>query len=102
MTRTIWCFAHGHEGSWEAICLDFDIAAQGRTLEEVKSRLVEAVRDYVAAANEENERDRASLLSRRAPLLVRAKLGLRFFLASIWPHDRGEESTAGFSLPCPA
>jgi hypothetical protein len=27
--RNFLCFAQGREGDWEAICVDFDIAAQG-------------------------------------------------------------------------
>jgi hypothetical protein len=28
--RELNCIAHGRPGSWEAICLDFDLAVQGR------------------------------------------------------------------------
>ncbi len=50
-------FARGRAGDWEAICVDFDIAVQGRSLNEVLARLESAVSDYVAAAREKIPRD---------------------------------------------
>ena len=44
------CFAKGRPGEWEAICLDYDIAVQGRSFEEVEKFLSEAIDDYVESA----------------------------------------------------
>jgi hypothetical protein len=46
MSRTVLCFAQGREGRWEGICLDYDIAVAGRSFEEVRAVLTEAVRTY--------------------------------------------------------
>ena len=38
MDRMVRCYAKGHTGDWEAICLDLDIAVQGESFEDVFSR----------------------------------------------------------------
>ncbi len=68
--RHVVCYAHGRPGDWEGLCIDFDIAVQGRSFHEVQKRLEEAVAEYVAAAIEEAPEDRDRLLGRRAPLYV--------------------------------
>ena len=93
------CYAHGHGDSWEAICIDLDIAVQGRSLEEVKHLLNAAVDSYVDDAAKETPATAARLLNRKAPLLTRAKLGfamLAYSLAATRPRDH----QASFELPC--
>lgn len=71
--RALVCVAHGHRGDWEAFCLDFDLAVQGISLEDVRSRLEEVLADYVHAASEEAEPARSRLLNRRAPCYRRRR-----------------------------
>ena len=35
MRKLLRCYAERHHGQWEAFCLDFDIAVQGSSFEEV-------------------------------------------------------------------
>ena len=69
--RHLLCFARGHEGSWEALCVDYDIAVQGASFDQVKDDLEAAISDYVEAASSEDEATRIKLLARRAPWSVR-------------------------------
>lgn len=103
----VTCIARGHEGHWEAICLDFNIAAQGESFQEVERLLFEAVTSYVEDALKEDEPTRTQLLSRQAPLSVR----LSWFGGLLWAalcgridHHDGDASSATvpFAVPCPA
>jgi len=96
------CIARGYDGRWEAFCLDFDLAVQGRTFLEVKKGLEGVVTDYVRAAMAEREPARSRLLNRRAPLLVRVVWGFRFLVATISGKNKSNGSTVGFAVSCPA
>ena len=65
--QTARCFARGHDGSWEGLCVDYDIAVQGNSFEEVRRDLADAVQSYVAFAQEQDAATQARLLSRRSP-----------------------------------
>jgi predicted RNase H-like HicB family nuclease len=71
--RTLHCYAEGRDGEWEAICLDLDIAVQGRSFEEVFASLQEAVALYLETVAELRPEERRPLLHRSAPLSVRLK-----------------------------
>lgn len=102
-TRVARCIAHGRNGDWEAFCIDFDIAVQGRTLEEVKQALSEAICTYVEQAMAESPADRQRLLNRRMPLLTRIQLYWPFLVNALFPRKKGSrDHQAGFELPCPA
>jgi predicted RNase H-like HicB family nuclease len=96
------CVARGHEGDWEAFCLDFDLAVQGDSLMDVRTRLEDAIGDYVQAALAEDEPARTQLLNRRAPFSVRFYWALRFFIATIFGRNRDSDSTVGFPVSCHA
>jgi hypothetical protein len=96
------CVANGHAQEWEAFCLDFDLAVQGTSLIDVRSRLEDAIEDYVKAALVEAEPARSQLLNRRAPFLVRLKWALRFFTETISGRSRDSDSTVGFPVTCHA
>ncbi len=102
MKRTLTCFAHGTNGIWEGTCIDFDIAVQGTSFEEVKNLLHESIATYVSSAMKEEPRVRDQLLNRRAPLLVRAQLALGFLWHVLRHKNHGDDHSAGFSMPCPA
>jgi hypothetical protein len=101
MNRSLWCFAHGRPGSWQAICVDLDIAVQGGSFEEVQQFLSHAISTYVEDAMQEEPAVRDRLLKRRAPLFTRLKCFASFFKAAIQNRKGSDESRHGFTLPCP-
>lgn len=101
LRRTLLCYAHGHEGQWQGICLDLDIAVQGRSLEDVKQRLERSIQSYVESAGREDAGTRERLLRRRAPLWVRLRALTHFIVATLRHRNGDRESRAGFTLPCP-
>jgi hypothetical protein len=96
------CVAHGHGQSWEAFCLDFDLAVQGQSLPEVRGRIEDAISDYVHAASGESEPARSQLLNRRAPFFVRFQWAVRFFVRTLSGRNPDGDSTVGFPVSCPA
>jgi hypothetical protein len=107
ITIPVTCIARGTQSHWEAICLDFNIAAQGRSLDEVSRLLEEAVTSYMLDALKEAPQDRDRLLRRRAPFSVR----LYWTLGLVWATLRGNRLKDGndegvvtvpFAVACPA
>ena len=47
MRKLLRCYAERHQGRWEAFCVDFDIAVQASSFEEVYHQLNVAVTDYI-------------------------------------------------------
>ncbi len=63
------CYAEQEADYWVAVCLDFNLAAQGDSFEDVKTKLEAMIADYVYdALAGEDKHYAAQLLSRRAPL----------------------------------
>ena len=79
MERTITCYAEGSGDQWEAICLDFDIAVQGGSFDEVYRGLQDSVALYLEHVSTLPEADRRRLLARRAPLRERLKFAYHAF-----------------------
>jgi len=61
------CYAKQEEGEWVAVCLDFCLATQGDSLNEVKRKLEEQITFYVGEALQDKEYGN-QLLGRRAPV----------------------------------
>ena len=61
------CYAKQEEGIWVAVCLDFCLATQGDSLNEVKRKLEEQITFYVGEALQDKEYGN-QLLGRRAPV----------------------------------
>jgi hypothetical protein len=105
-THTLLCFAHGKNGAWEAICVDFDIAVKGRSLEEVKDLLSHAVETYIEDAFKEAPVVRDALLSRRAPMAVKLSIVWEILFSvvlQLFPKKRRQnEFDARFTIQCPA
>lgn len=99
----VTCYAEGRPGQWEAVCLDFDIAVQGASLDEVFDGIRKAVADYAAYVAGLPEAERTAFLHRRAPLWLRLRFFWRLFIATIFGRDGGADtpSRAEFALPCP-
>lgn len=63
------CYAEQEGEYWVAVCLNFNLAAQGDSFEEVKAKLEAMISEYVYDALEgEDKPYAAQLLSRTAPL----------------------------------
>lgn len=79
---TLRCYAEREAPDlWVAICLDFDLAAQGETFEDARARLDAMIDDYVIDAWEGEDRPYAdALLHRRAPL----RYWVKFWWFTAW------------------
>jgi len=71
-TRTLHCYAHGDDAGWEAICLDVEVALQGRSFDEFYQSLKQAIDLYVESLADLPPSDRERLLNRAAPAAVAA------------------------------
>ena len=99
MNLFLRCYAQRHGKLWHAICVDFDVAADGATLEEARTALAACVELYLEAVEELAVDERHRAMARRAPWLVRVKLA---FLAWL-QRSRGRHATAlAFVLDLPA
>jgi hypothetical protein len=104
MHKAVVCIASGRGREWEAFCLDFDLAVQGRSYDEARASLAHAIHMYVDAALAEPEPVRSRLLARRAPFLVRLTWAVRVFLSAlaIRATHRGDSSATVEFIECPA
>ena len=92
---------HGRDGAWEALCVDFDIAVQGDSLQDVQHLLNDAVAFYIQDAHREQESVKHKLLNRRAPWYTTLGLTLKLIYFNIF-DGRRSEAQASFPVPCPA
>ena len=99
--RTFSCYAHGKASSWEAICVDLDIAVQGQSFTEVFDLLNEAISTYVEDALNEDQETALRLLHRRAPFGVRVAYLFGAIRALLSRRD-DDGSEAHFGVHCPA
>lgn len=102
MSRYLYGIAHGKEGTWEAFSLDFDLAVQGHSFEEVSEGLRGAISTYLQDVAAEQEPARSRLLRRRVPLHVRLIWGWRFFWFALWGRKADSDSTIWLPVACPA
>lgn len=103
MANTFRCVAEGcDDHGWQAICLDLDIAVEGRTLADVKARLSEAVSLHVREAMKLPERDRQRLLTRQVPFSLKLVYAFKLFWHSIKSKSRDCDMQASFEIPCHA
>jgi len=102
MENEVLCVARRHGEDWEAFCLNFDLAVQGRSFDEVRSLLSEAIMTYIEDASTEPEPARSRLLRRGVPLHVRLLWAWRFFWAAFSGKTRDGDSAFGFPVACRA
>jgi hypothetical protein len=100
MRRLLRYYAERHEGRWEAFCLDFDIAVQGSSFEEVYQHLKIAVTDYIERLNELPAQDRDRLLHRRAPFWSRLRFLFTLFNAAYGWRGNVDDERHGYTLAC--
>ena len=74
MSRRLRCYAYGRGNTWQAICVDLDIAVLATSLEEVKEALRVSVDLYLSAVADTPAEDQHRLLNRSCPWYVRVKL----------------------------
>lgn len=81
MRKIVVCYAEGTQDTWEAFCVDFDLAVQGRSFEEVYQKLDKQIGVFLEGVMALAENERAHLLNRKMPLIARVKLFSNVF----WP-----------------
>jgi hypothetical protein len=99
MQRTFLCVIEGRDDSWEATCLDLDIAVAGTSFDGAKHDLERAVAQYVQAALQESPADRERLLARQAPLGLRLRLLWHLVSRILRRRDAGRAGGTVL-LPC--
>jgi predicted RNase H-like HicB family nuclease len=95
------CYAAGRPGSWEAICLDLDLAVQGESYEEVADSLAKAIRLHLEAVLRLPEEERAQLLHRPVPFSTRLRFALEAFVTGLRRQTSGELSHQ-YTIAAPA
>jgi hypothetical protein len=100
--QQLFCVARRQGDRWEAMCLDLDIAVEGRSFDEVRSLLEEAVSTYIEDALAEAEPARSQLLGRRVPFLVRFLWALRFFRIALSGRNLDGDSPVWLPVTCRA
>jgi len=105
MTNKLVCFARGRPGDWEAICLDYDLAVQGHSFDEVQHLLELSIDDYIESARQEAPEVRDRLLNRHVP----TRIWLGYILGFVWHNfrrrrrrDDGDRLEHSFQMSCPA
>ncbi|MDE0455946.1 MAG: hypothetical protein OXI15_01515 [Chromatiales bacterium] len=71
---TLQCYAYQDGDTWEAICVDLDIATFASSLDEVKASLVTCIELFLEGVAKAPPEDRRLLLRRRSPWSLRVKL----------------------------
>lgn len=97
--RVLSCYAAGRDDSWEAICLDFDIAVQGDSFADVSKKLSEAIHAYIEYVVTLPADEQVDLLHRRAPWRVRTKFVLGAIVTMLF-HKSNGGGQQSFGLPC--
>ena len=80
---TLQCYAYRDGDTWEAICVDFDIATFASSLDEVKASLVTCIELFLEGVADAPPEDRRLLLRRRSPWHLRAKLAMLTWLSRL-------------------
>lgn len=79
------CYVRHVDGLWVAMCVDLDLSVQGASEVEVVDKLKEQIVFYVEDALTEEPEICRQLLSRKAPLIERARFRWGSFWNSIAP-----------------
>jgi hypothetical protein len=102
-TQTVMICIEGVKDCWEAVCLDFDIAVQGKTLDDALASMKDAILMYLERVYELPDVERDAFLRRRAPWRVRFSFLMHAFLHGLRFRDEANGKTrAEILMPCPA
>lgn len=99
--RKLRCYAYGSGASWEAICIDLNVAVCGNSQREVRASLGMAVDLYLETVATLPAAEQDGFLSRRAPWHTRAKLAILTRL-SVLRSDRSRPEAFSFQWQVPA
>jgi len=102
MDRTVLCYVEGAGREWQGVCLDFDIAIQGESFEQVRELLGEAITSYVEDVSREDAETQRQLFNRRTPLLTRLGFKWRFLSSALMSQRHSKDLRGSFELPCHA
>lgn len=103
MAKKIRCYAEGRDGQWQAFCLNFDLAVQGTSLDDVRHDLEAAISMYLDYVSDLPIEEQAQFLRRRAPLGHWLKFTLISLCSLVWGHSkRRAESWAEPNAQAPA
>ena len=83
MDLKLKCYVHGGETSWEAICVDLNVAVCGNSQREVRASLRKAVDLYLETVAALPTAEQNGFLSRRAPWHTRARLAILTWLSAL-------------------
>lgn len=83
--KKLRCFAKYAGGVWQAVCIDLNLAAQDRKLNEAKRKLHAQIEDYLRDACTVDRAYAKQLLSRKAPWSLRLEY-YRAFLAQTFTN----------------
>jgi predicted RNase H-like HicB family nuclease len=84
------CYVEKKDGIWQAFCIDLNLAAQGDTRDEVRTKLQRQIGSYLHDALEGEDKEYAEqLLSRKAPIVFRAKYAFYKILINFHKAKKG-------------
>tara|TARA_R110001583_G_scaffold134993_1_gene286769 strand:- start:805 stop:1131 length:327 start_codon:yes stop_codon:yes gene_type:complete len=84
------CMAERKAEYWQAFCLDLNLAVQGDSFEDVRSKLHDQIGEYLYDALEgEDQQYAAQLLSRKSPLSIRARYRVNKFFSHLHSAKNG-------------
>ena len=95
--RLVHCFAEGQEAVWEAFCVDFDLAVQGSSFDDVYHKLNDQISLYKESVAALPSADQERLLNRRMPLSTTLSLLLSTVISVV--GRRGSRSRHDYSFP---
>lgn len=96
--KVVHCYAEGRPGQWEAFCLEFDLAVQGSSCEDVMSKLRDQIELYVEEVCELPVEDQRRLLSRGVPFAFRLRM-LWFMAVSFLFSPSNDKQRAVYDCP---
>jgi len=106
MAECIACYVEQRGNEWEGVCIDFDLAVQGHSFEEVRVKLGRAIQEYVGYVRSLPESEQEQFWNRRVPLSTRVLFVLRVLKTYLSaPRHHGDDHFHGYgsyTLPCPA
>ena len=83
MTRDLKCYAYRVGDTWEAICVDLDIATFAPSLDEVKESLALCIELYLKRVAELPAEEQGDFLTRKSPWHLRAGLAFKTWLSRV-------------------
>ena len=78
--KSFLAFVERSGSRWDAVCLDFDLAVQGDSYEDVIDKLRDQVKLFLDGVGDLPAADQVRLMSRKVPLRLR----LRWLLSVAW------------------